>query len=276
MSDKGGGKLRLKQPRKAPPRLSRSREPSPGREPPARRQTLASRYSWFEQQGLTESENMWLLILKAVIPALTHTSWETVPSLPEFSGQNSENKTNPPQPEVFKVGMKDFQWIPFPSFCKEIALTRKDPSFCHLPESQTEHLMEREDQVDKKQLSIAPVIDKISLAVNEDPAENLRIKNSRKSSKLKEKERTERCKCTQCTDSAQHSVPASTQRCTKDFCLHQLCKGTVLSEEKTRKENESKGQQSPLQMHPHNVLLDCHSWILIAILLNACLKVQMM
>nr|XP_042708762.1 Fanconi anemia core complex-associated protein 20 isoform X3 [Chrysemys picta bellii] len=133
MSEEGGGKLRLK-PRKAPP--GRSREPSPGREPPARRQTLANRYSWFEQQGLSESENMWMLILKAVNPDLKPTSWETVPSLPEFFGQNSENEKNPPKPEVFK-----------------------------------------------------------------------------------------------------------------------LCKGTVLSEEKNRKENESKGQQSYAQMYQHNVLL---------------------
>ncbi|KAM9115862.1 Fanconi anemia core complex-associated protein 20 isoform 4-T4 [Pangshura tecta] len=167
MSEEGGGKLRLK-PRKAPP--GRSREPSPGREPPARRQTLANRYSWFEQQGLSESENMWMLILKAVNPDLKPTSWETVPSLPEFFGQNSENENPPPKPEVFKVGVKDFQWIPLPSFYKEKALNRKNPS-CQISKSQTEHLMEREDQADQNQLNIAPVVEKISLAINDDPGE---------------------------------------------------------------------------------------------------------
>ncbi|XP_024063658.2 Fanconi anemia core complex-associated protein 20 [Terrapene carolina triunguis] len=253
MSEEGGGKLRLK-PRKAPP--GRSREPSPGREPPARRQTLANRYSWFEQQGLSESENMWMLILKAVNPDLKPTSWETVPSLPEFFGQNSENEKNPPKPEVFKVGMKDFQWIPLPSFYKEKALNRKNPSCCHISKSQTEHLMEREDEADPNQLNIAPVVEKISLAVNDNPDEIIRMKHSRKSSsKLKEKERTEKYERNQFTDSTLHSVPASTQSLAKDFCLQQLCKGTVLSEEKNRKENESKGQQSDAQMHQHNVLL---------------------
>uniref|UniRef100_A0A8C8RQ26 UBZ2-type domain-containing protein n=1 Tax=Pelusios castaneus TaxID=367368 RepID=A0A8C8RQ26_9SAUR len=250
MAEEGGGKLRLK-PRKAPP--SRSREPSPGPEPPARRQTLPQGYSWFEQQGLTEPENMWRLILKAVMPDLKYTHGETVPSLPQFFEQNSEKEMYAPQPEVFKVGMKDFQWIPFPSFCKE-ALTRKDPSFCHLPESQTE--MEREDQMGKKQLSIVSVVDNISFAVSEDSAENPRIKDSRKSSsKLKGKGRTERCTWIHHTDSALHSVPASTQSHAKDFCPQQLCKGPVLSEEKTRKDQESKGQESPAQMHQHNVLL---------------------
>ncbi|XP_053865518.1 Fanconi anemia core complex-associated protein 20 isoform X2 [Malaclemys terrapin pileata] len=253
MSEEGGGKLRLK-PRKAPP--GRSREPSPGREPPARRQTLANRYSWFEQQGLSESENMWMLILKAVNPDLKPTSWETVPSLPEFFGQNSENEKNPPKPEVFKVGMKDFQWIPLPSFYKEKALNRKNPSCCHISKSQTEHLMEREDQADQNQLNIAPVVEKISLAVNDNPDEIIRMKHSRKSSsKLKEKESTEKYELNQFTDSILHSVPASTQSLAKDFCLQQLCKGTVLSEEKNRKENESKGQQSYAQMYQHNVLL---------------------
>ncbi|CAM5105721.1 unnamed protein product [Natator depressus] len=252
MSEEGGGKLRLK-PRKAPP--GRSREPSPGREPPARRQTLANRDSWFEQQGLSESENMWMLILKTVNPDLKHTSWETVPSLPEFFGQNSENEKNPPKPEVFKVGMKDFQWIPLPSFYKEKALNRRDPSCCHISKSHTEHLMEREDQADQNQLNIAPVVEKISLAVNDDPNENLRMKHCRKSSKLKEKERTERYECNLHTKCSVESVPASTQSLAKDFCLQQLCKGTVLSEEKNRKENESKGQQSLSQMHQHNVLL---------------------
>ncbi|KAM7139241.1 Fanconi anemia core complex-associated protein 20 [Macrochelys suwanniensis] len=243
MSEEGGSKLRLK-PRKAPP--GRSREPSPGREPPARRQTLANRCSWFEQQGLSESENMWKLILKAVSPDLTHTSWETVPSLPEFFGQNSENEKNPPKPEIFKVGMKDFQWIPLPSFYKEKALNRLD----------TEQLMEREDQVNQNKLNIAPVVEKISLAVKDDPDENLRMKHNQKSSsKLKERERTERYERNPCTDSTLHSVPASTQGLAKDFCLQQLSKGTVLSKEKNRKENESKGQQSHAQMHQHNVLL---------------------
>ncbi|KAM9115860.1 Fanconi anemia core complex-associated protein 20 isoform 2-T2 [Pangshura tecta] len=247
MSEEGGGKLRLK-PRKAPP--GRSREPSPGREPPARRQ-----YSWFEQQGLSESENMWMLILKAVNPDLKPTSWETVPSLPEFFGQNSENENPPPKPEVFKVGVKDFQWIPLPSFYKEKALNRKNPS-CQISKSQTEHLMEREDQADQNQLNIAPVVEKISLAINDDPGKIIRMKHSRKSSsKLKEKERTERYEPNQCTDSTLHSVPASTQSLAKDFCLQQLCKGTVLGEEKSRKENESKGQQSDAQIHQHNVLL---------------------
>nr|XP_025038463.1 Fanconi anemia core complex-associated protein 20 isoform X2 [Pelodiscus sinensis] len=49
--------------------------------------TLTNRVSWFEQQELSESENMWMLIMKGVSQHLTHTSWKTVPSLPEFLAQ---------------------------------------------------------------------------------------------------------------------------------------------------------------------------------------------
>ncbi|KYO31437.1 Fanconi anemia core complex-associated protein 20 isoform A [Alligator mississippiensis] len=49
--------------------------------------TLPGRTSWFEQEGLTASENMWMLLLKAVNADLKPTSWKMVPSLPEFSGK---------------------------------------------------------------------------------------------------------------------------------------------------------------------------------------------
>ncbi|XP_074831741.1 Fanconi anemia core complex-associated protein 20 [Carettochelys insculpta] len=250
MSEEGGGKLRLKA-RKAPP--GRSREPSPGREPPARRQTLANRVSWFEQQELSESENMWMLLLKAVNPDIKYTNWKTVPHLPEFFGQSSENEKSSPKPEIFKVGMKDFQWIPLPYFCKEKAFNKKDPSFYHISKTQTDQLMEREDTADKKQLNIAPVVEKISLAVNDSPAENLRMKHVSKRSGLSFSfSSEERYEHTPCTDSTLFSVPASTPSFVKYFCPQQLSKGTVTSEEK--KENESKGQLHT-EMHQHNVLL---------------------
>nr|XP_014427057.2 Fanconi anemia core complex-associated protein 20 isoform X1 [Pelodiscus sinensis] len=218
--------------------------------------TLTNRVSWFEQQELSESENMWMLIMKGVSQHLTHTSWKTVPSLPEFLAQTSENENHPSKPEIFKVGTNDFQWTPFPSFCKEKALNRKDPNFCHISKTKTEHLIERKDKADKKQLNIAPVVENLSLMVNDDLAENLRIKHSRKcSSKLKEKEKTEMYEGTPCTDSTLNSVPASTPSVAKHFCFQQLCKGTVLSEENNRRENESQGQHSLAEMHQHNILL---------------------
>ncbi|XP_019367231.1 PREDICTED: Fanconi anemia core complex-associated protein 20 isoform X1 [Gavialis gangeticus] len=246
MADAGAAKLRLKA-RKAPP--------SSSREPPPQRQTLPSRTSWLEQEGLTASENMWMLLLKAVNPDLKPTSWKMVPSLPEFLGKCSENK-KPPNPEVFKVGIKDFQWMPYPAFCREKPLKAHDPSFHHqVSGSQTDHLMTGEDQTDKIWKSVSPTVEKTSLAATEDPIENLRIGDSTRNSSKTKEEKTEACKLTEHTYSTLDLTPAPTKSLGKDFSLQQVCKKSAKSKEEYREEKESKRLPN-VQKYQQNVTLD--------------------
>uniref|UniRef100_A0A8D0LBB4 UBZ2-type domain-containing protein n=1 Tax=Sphenodon punctatus TaxID=8508 RepID=A0A8D0LBB4_SPHPU len=254
MSQERAGKLSLKR-RKAPPDNSR-REPIPGAaEPPQRRRlTLANNLSWLEEQGLSKSENMWALMLKTVDPDLKHTTLKTVNSLPEFFRKSFESKKPSPKPEVFKVGMKDFQWTPLPQFYKDKPLKVENPSFCQISESQTDHLS-GESHKDKKHKSIVSVLENISFAAGEDLTETRRIKHNSKSSyKLKEKEETGGYEHTVHTNSAWQSAPVSIQSHTKSSDLH-FWKQTMVGEGKHRKENESKRELSNVPMRKNNILL---------------------
>ncbi|XP_064893532.1 Fanconi anemia core complex-associated protein 20 [Columba livia] len=141
MSEEGAAKLRLK-PRKAP--AACSREPSPGREPPRRRQPLADRCSWFEKDDTNECEKPWILLLKD----LQCTNGQTVPGFPEFLGKSSEEESLQER-EVFTVRMKDFQWVSFPPCCREKHPEPQDLGSPQLTRSQIHRLHEGRGQADK-------------------------------------------------------------------------------------------------------------------------------
>ncbi|XP_039940809.1 Fanconi anemia core complex-associated protein 20 [Hirundo rustica] len=143
MCEEGAAKLRLK-PRTAP--SARGRERSPGPEPPPRPQASTDRCSWFEKEELNECEKTWLLLLKDISQDSHCTIWDTVPSFPEFLEKKQQEKS-PERQEVFTVGIKDFQWVSFPSFYKEKCLNLKDLSSQQPAQSQSNEL--HKGQADK-------------------------------------------------------------------------------------------------------------------------------
>ncbi|KAM7030842.1 Fanconi anemia core complex-associated protein 20 [Acridotheres tristis] len=136
MCEEGAAKLRLK-PRTAPP--ARGRERSPGPEPPPQPQPSTDRCSWFEKEELNECEKTWLLLLKDISQESHCTNWDTVPSFPEFLEKKQQEKS-PEHQEVFTVGIKDFQWVSFPSFHKEEYRNPKDLSSQQPTQSQSSDL----------------------------------------------------------------------------------------------------------------------------------------
>ncbi|XP_059685850.1 Fanconi anemia core complex-associated protein 20 [Gavia stellata] len=232
MSQEGAAKLRLK-PRKPPPACGR--EPSPGRESPRRRQTAADRCSWFEKDDLNECEKTWILLLKNISQDLQCTNWRTVPSFPEFFGKSSEEESLRKQ-EVFTIGTKDFQWVSFPSFCKEKHLNPKDLSFHQLTQSQADKLR-----------SLPSTAEKTCCATITDQAKNMVGEDTKGISKLdaSPKSRT----LTQHTSSTHHLTLS--QSSPKAFSFQQRCRGTVQNSRENRKENDRKELQ--MQTHQGNI-----------------------
>ncbi|XP_075577850.1 Fanconi anemia core complex-associated protein 20 [Pelecanus crispus] len=305
MSQEGAAKLRLK-PRKAPPPPARSREPSPGREPPRRRhaasfldsdprtcisclasplnskisiyilaptdkcflrasllfdvaklpniilglahtvllrenRTLADRCSWFEKDDLNEQEETWILLLKDISQDLQCTDGQTVPSFPEFFGKSSKEESLQKQ-EVFTVGTKDFQWVSFPSFCKEKHLNPKDLS----SQSQTDHLHKGQGQADKLK-SLPSTAEKTCCVTITDQAKNMVGEDTKEISKLNVSPKS--CKLTQYGSSTHHL--ALSQSSAKAFSFQQHCRGTVQNSREIRKENDRKELQ--IQTHQGNI-----------------------
>ncbi|XP_056364108.1 Fanconi anemia core complex-associated protein 20 [Oenanthe melanoleuca] len=145
MCEEGAAKLRLK-PRTAPP--ARGPERSPGPEPPPRPRPSTDRCSWFEKEELNEYEKTWLLLLKDINQDSHCTNWDTVPSFPEFVEKKQQEKS-PEHQEVFTVGIKDFKWVPFPSFHKEECLNPKDLNSQQPTQSQSNELHKGQGQADK-------------------------------------------------------------------------------------------------------------------------------
>ncbi|XP_012662762.1 Fanconi anemia core complex-associated protein 20 isoform X2 [Otolemur garnettii] len=68
---------------------------------------------WFLLEGNSESERLWIELLRTVSPNLTLDG--ELPPLPTFPGQESRGSPErPAPPEVFTVGPKTFSWTPFP------------------------------------------------------------------------------------------------------------------------------------------------------------------
>uniref|UniRef100_A0A6J0VIP4 Fanconi anemia core complex-associated protein 20 n=1 Tax=Pogona vitticeps TaxID=103695 RepID=A0A6J0VIP4_9SAUR len=110
-----GSKLRLK--RKKQAEDSEQREAAPdGNQPPL---TCRSSPAWFRKQDLSSAERTWKTLLMAVDPELDGLSLENVASLPPFLPKSFQEANPQPKPETFSVGMKQFEWVPFPLYCRE-------------------------------------------------------------------------------------------------------------------------------------------------------------
>ncbi|XP_076212457.1 Fanconi anemia core complex-associated protein 20 [Aptenodytes patagonicus] len=241
MSQEGAAKLRLK-PRKAPPACSR--EPSPGRESPRRRQTLPDRCSWFEKEDLSECEKPWILLLKDISQDLQCTNWQTVPSFPEFFGKSSEEDSL--RKQVFTIGMKDFQWVSFPSFCKEKCLNPKDLSSHQLTQSQINHLHKGRGQADKLK-SLPSTAEKTCCVTITDQAKNMVGNDTKGISELDASPKSR--KLTQHRSSTHHLTLS--QSSGKAFSFQQHYRGAVQNSRENRKENDRKELQ--IQTHQGNI-----------------------
>ncbi|XP_074883276.1 Fanconi anemia core complex-associated protein 20 [Buteo buteo] len=241
MSEEGAAKLRLK-PRKAPPACNR--EPSPGRESLRPPQTVTDRYSWFEKDDLNECEKPWILLLNTISQDLQCTNWQTVPSFPEFFGKSSDEESLQKQ-EVFTIGMKDFQWVSFPSFCKEKHLKPKDLGSHQLTQSQIDHLHKGQGEADK--LSLPSTAKKTCCVTITHQAENMVGEDTKGISKLDASPKS--CKLTQHGSSTHHLTLS--QSSPKAFSFQQHCRGTVQNSRENRKENNRKELQ--IQTHQGNI-----------------------
>ncbi|XP_049667512.1 Fanconi anemia core complex-associated protein 20 isoform X2 [Accipiter gentilis] len=241
MSEEGAAKLRLK-PRKAPPPCNR--EPSPGREFPRPLQTVTDRCSWFEKEDLNECEKTWILLLNTISQDLQCTNWQTVPSFPEFFGKSSEEESLQKQ-EVFTIGKKDFQWVSFPSFCKEKHLKPKDLSSHQLTQSQIDHLYKGQGKADK--LSLPSTAENTCCVTITDQAKNMVGEDAKGISKLDASPKS--CKLSQHGSSTHHLTLS--QSSPKAFSFQQHCRGTVQNSRENRKENNREELQ--IQTHQGNI-----------------------
>ncbi|XP_078498587.1 Fanconi anemia core complex-associated protein 20 isoform X2 [Lissotriton helveticus] len=82
------------------------------------RQSVESCY-WLGAKELNEAENVWKEVLNAAYPDLKSRNWESIPNLPAFPETSSEKDKNAQRTEVFQVGLKEFEWTPFPSVIQE-------------------------------------------------------------------------------------------------------------------------------------------------------------
>ncbi|KAF1404538.1 hypothetical protein FQV24_0009101, partial [Spheniscus mendiculus] len=139
--------------------------------------TLPDRCSWFEKEDLSECEKPWVLLLKDISQDLQCTNWQTVPSFPEFFGKVVSEEDSL-QKQVFTTGMKDFQWVSFPSFCKEKCLNPKDLSSHQLTQSQIDHLHKGQGQADKLK-SLRSTAEKTCCVTITDQAKNV-VRNDTK------------------------------------------------------------------------------------------------
>ncbi|XP_075028338.1 Fanconi anemia core complex-associated protein 20 isoform X2 [Calonectris borealis] len=205
--------------------------------------TLADRGSWFEKDDLNECEKTWILLLKGISQDLQCTNWQTVPSFPEFFGKSSEEESLRKQ-DVFTIGMKDFQWVSFPSFCKEKCLNPKDLSSHQLTQSQIDHLHKGQGQADKLK-SLPSAAEKTCCVTITDQAKNMVGEDTKGISKLDLSPKSR--KLTH-GSSTHHTLPQSSA---KAFTFQQHYRGTVQNNRENRKENYRK--QIQIRTHQGNI-----------------------
>ncbi|XP_029873503.1 Fanconi anemia core complex-associated protein 20 isoform X2 [Aquila chrysaetos chrysaetos] len=206
--------------------------------------TVTDRCSWFEKDDLNECEKPWVLLLNTISQDLQCTNWQTVPNFPEFFGKSSEEESLQKQ-EVFTIGMKDFQWVSFPSFCKEKHLKPKDLSSHQLTQSQIDHLHKGQGEADK--LSLPSTAEKTCCVTITDQAKNMVGEDTKGISKLDASPKSR--KLTQ-HGSSTHRLTLS-QSSPKAFSFQQHCRATVQNSRENRKENNRKELQ--IQTHQGNI-----------------------
>ncbi|XP_061456648.1 Fanconi anemia core complex-associated protein 20 isoform X2 [Rhineura floridana] len=169
-----GGKLSLK--RKRQPELPAADDLLPPPPPPRRPHCC-----WFDEQGLSDAESTWMTLLRSVDPHLNRSSLEKEVNLPEFLTKSSQTASPQPNPETFNIGVKQFQWAPFPLYH-----ANKLRSLKH-SENGTVALTET-DYDAGGQLSVIPsvLLEQSPLPANMNTAEEMGIRHSIKHSTERE------------------------------------------------------------------------------------------
>ncbi|XP_030364065.1 Fanconi anemia core complex-associated protein 20 isoform X2 [Strigops habroptila] len=206
---------------------------------------LTDSCSWFEKEDLNECEEPWGLLLKGVSQDFQCTDWQAVPTFPEFFKKSSEEESLQEQ-EVFTIGKKDFQWVSFPSFCKEEHLNPEDLSSHQLTQSQINHLHTGQGQADK--LSSLPcAAEKTCCVTITDQAKHVVGEDTEAISKSDVSPKS--CKLTW-HGSSVHDL--ALPRCSaKALSDQQHCGGTAQNSRESGKENHRKELQ--LQTHQGGV-----------------------
>jgi len=142
--------------------------------------------------------------------------------------------------------MKDFQWVSFPSFCKEKCLKPKDLSSHQLTQSSVDHLHEGWGHADKLK-SLPSAAEEMCWVTVTDQAENMVGEDRKAISKLDASPKS--CKLAQCRSSTPDL--ALSQSSAKGLGFQQRCRGTVQNGRENRKENERKELQ--IQTHQERI-----------------------
>ncbi|XP_035759480.1 Fanconi anemia core complex-associated protein 20 [Egretta garzetta] len=142
--------------------------------------------------------------------------------------------------------MKDFQWVSFPSFCKEKCLKPKDLSSHQPAQSQIDCLHKGRGQADKLK-SLPSTAEKTCCLTITDQAKNMGGEDTKGISKLDASPKS--CKLPQHRSSTHHL--ALSQSAAKAFSFQDYCRGPVQNSRENRKENDS--QELQIQTHQGNV-----------------------
>ncbi|XP_033012273.1 Fanconi anemia core complex-associated protein 20 [Lacerta agilis] len=247
-----GGKLSLKRKRRQQHQQQEEEEEAEGRPSaiPRRAPTFSGSSFWFEEQGLSGAEIAWMTLLKSVDPHLHRLSLEKVVNLPKFLTKSSQTTNPQPAPETFDIGMKQFQWTPFPHYHTNNSRSKKPP------ENQTLGFTERGYDADGRLSVISPAPKQNPIPANKYTAEETTVgHNNNLSPKLEGREMTEMCLHSTQQNSPGHSSTAA-QSQPRVFVFGKLWKGaTAQSEGKGRKENKilsNDDKQSTLLYQPNN------------------------
>lgn len=138
--------------------------------------------------------------------------------------------------EVFTVGMKEFPWVPFPSFCS-----------CELTQSQLNCSQKGPGQADELK-SLSSTAEKTRCVTATDQARNTAGEDTKGISELdlspQSGNLTQLPGC-----SAQHL--ARSQSSAKTFSFQQHCRGTAQDSRENRRENDRK--EHPVQTHQGSI-----------------------
>ncbi|XP_051844740.1 Fanconi anemia core complex-associated protein 20 isoform X2 [Antechinus flavipes] len=138
-----GPRLRLT--RKKPPAPPSSSCSGPGGGGGQEGRTSNKR-SWLDQEGLSESEELWrLLVLRSVNSSQNQGSQE-MPDLPAFFDKNTRNDENSQQPSVFKVGTEEFQWTPFPPAFASVSGQLRKPDSSRFTKEKNPRVLDEQGQ----------------------------------------------------------------------------------------------------------------------------------
>lgn len=154
----------------------------------------------------------------------------------------SSREESPQKQEVFTLGEKDFQWVSFPSFCKDKCLNLEDLHSQQLTQSQTDPVHTGEGQADELKSLPSPA-EKAGCVTATAQAKTMVEEDTEDISELGASPKS--CKATQQTISTHPS--ALSQSSAKAFSLQHHCRGTA----QNRRENKKGDDRKELQIQTH-------------------------